>query len=152
MVRTLLLSSSSSFSVTASRDSNNSHSSFANDLFLLAVDNYGSSRRSSISKDKHKQVKKVKPLYENLLHKQVEPVLALSSSTPVPDSLMRSSPSHSGVLSQNGFPMSTSRVGGGMQYSNQSSVKKLQSAIQGAIAHCKNSLLQNKTTVICKEF
>ncbi|KAL4291596.1 hypothetical protein GQ457_14G020440 [Hibiscus cannabinus] len=30
--------------------------------------------------------------------------------------------------------------------------EKLQSAIQGAIAHCKNSLLQNKTIVICKEF
>ncbi|KAK8532328.1 hypothetical protein V6N13_131661 [Hibiscus sabdariffa] len=147
MVRTLLLSSSS-FTVTASRDSNNSHSSFASDLFLLAVDNYGSSRRSSVSKEKHKQVKKVKPLYEKLWHKQVEPVLALSSSTPVPDSSIRSSSSHSGVLSRNGFSMSTSRVGGGMQYSNQSSVKKLQSAI----AHCKNSLHQNKTIVICKEF
>ncbi|KAL4291151.1 hypothetical protein GQ457_14G020430 [Hibiscus cannabinus] len=81
MVRTLLLSSSSlsSFTVTASRDSNNSHSSFASDLFLLAVDNYGSSRRSSVSKDKHKQVKKVKQLYEKLSHKQLEPILALSS-------------------------------------------------------------------------
>ncbi|KAL4298201.1 hypothetical protein GQ457_12G003270 [Hibiscus cannabinus] len=250
MVRTLLLSSSSSSSsstATASRDStasssNDSHSSFASDLFLLAADNCGSSRPSSVSEDngnqmfstqqhqqmkknkyfslsrfssmfnketnnnnKHDQVnmaaapsssvkkismtakrviskylKKVKPLYVKLSHKQVEPVSAPSPSTPVPDSFsvkpmtsvkesnnggfshsfsgnlryprrrscisscpssMRSSPSHSGVLSENGFPMSTGRV----QYSDQSAAEELQSAIQGAIAHCKNSLLQNKT-------
>ncbi|XWS09005.1 hypothetical protein CRYUN_Cryun40dG0048400 [Craigia yunnanensis] len=72
-------------------------------------------------------------------------------------SSMRSSPSHSGVLSRNGFPticMNTSRVGGtvaGMHYSDTSSMEELQSAIQGAIAHCKNSLLQNKTTVVSNE-
>ncbi|KAK8684819.1 hypothetical protein V6N13_040835 [Hibiscus sabdariffa] len=250
MVRTLLLSSSSSSSsstATASRDStasssNDSHSSFASDLFLLAADNCGSSRPSSVSEDngnqmkknkyfslsrfssmfnketnnnKHDQVnmaaapsssvkrismtakrviskylKKVKPLYEKLSHKHVESVSALSSSTPVPDSFsvkpmtsvkennnggfshsfsgnlryprrrscisscpssMRSSPSHSGVLSRNGFPMSTGRVGGGMQYPDQSAAEELQSAIQGAIAHCKNSLLQNKTIVTSNE-
>ncbi|KAK8709592.1 hypothetical protein V6N13_060606 [Hibiscus sabdariffa] len=258
MVRTLLLSSSSSSyaTATASRDStasssNDSHSSFASDLFLLAADNCGSSRPSSVSEDngnrifstqqqqqikknkyfslsrlssmfnkennnnnKHDQVnmaapsssvkkismtakrviskylKKVKPLYEKLSHKQVESFSAPSSSTPVPDSFsvkpmrsvkesnnggfshsfsgnlryprrrscisscpssMRSSPSHSGVLSRNGFPMSTGRVGGGMQYPDQSSTEELQSAIQGAIAHCKNSLLPNKTTVISNE-
>ncbi|XVE81572.1 hypothetical protein DITRI_Ditri15bG0075800 [Diplodiscus trichospermus] len=76
-------------------------------------------------------------------------------------SSMRSSPSHSGVLSRNGFPtmgMNTSRVGAAaaancaaMQYSDTSSMEELHSAIQGAIAHCKNSLLQNKTTVVSNE-
>ncbi|XP_027361990.1 probable membrane-associated kinase regulator 1 [Abrus precatorius] len=55
-------------------------------------------------------------------------------------SSMRSSPSHSGVLSQKG-------VLGGMNYGDTSSMEELQSAIQGAIAHCKNSLIQNKTMV-----
>ncbi|KAL4283394.1 hypothetical protein GQ457_16G028850 [Hibiscus cannabinus] len=266
MVRTLLLSSSSSSSTaTASRDStasssNDSHSSFASDLFLLAADNCGSSRPSSVSEDngnqmyqthhqqpqqqikknkyfslsrfssmfnkennnnsKHEQVentaaaaappsssvkkisitakrviskylKKVKPLYEKLSHKQAESVSALSSSTSVPASFsikpmrsvkesnnnggfshsfsgnlryprrrscisscpssMRSSPSHSGVLSRNGFPMNTGRVGGSTPYPDQSSMEELQSAIQGAIAHCKNSLVQNKSTVISNE-
>ncbi|GMI96002.1 membrane-associated kinase regulator 1 [Hibiscus trionum] len=125
-----------------------------------------------------KYLKKVKPLYEKLSHKQVESVPDSFSVKPMRSvkesnnggfshsfsgnlryprrrscisscpSSMRSSPSHSGVISRNGFPMSTGRVGGGMQYPDQSSMEELQSAIQGAIAHCKNSLLQNKTTVI----
>ncbi|XWS54007.1 hypothetical protein CRYUN_Cryun10bG0050700 [Craigia yunnanensis] len=70
-------------------------------------------------------------------------------------SSMRSSPSHSGMLSRNGFPsmgMNTGRVsGGGMHYLDASSMEELQSAIQGAIAHCKNSLLQNKITVVSNE-
>ncbi|MFQ6662534.1 hypothetical protein Gotur_030348 [Gossypium turneri] len=70
-------------------------------------------------------------------------------------SSMRSSPSHSGVLSRNGFPsINTGRVGGVggmMHYPDRSSMEELQSAIQGAIAHCKNSLVQNKTTVISNE-
>ncbi|XVF38173.1 hypothetical protein REPUB_Repub20aG0077600 [Reevesia pubescens] len=70
-------------------------------------------------------------------------------------SSMRSSPSHSGVLSRNGFPtvgMNTCRVGGGIHYPDQSSMEELQSAIQGAIAHCKNSLLEKKkTTVVSNE-
>lgn len=60
-------------------------------------------------------------------------------------SSMRSSPSHSGVLSRNGF-MGTGR-GGGMSHADTSSMEELQSAIQGAIAHCKNSMIQNKTMV-----
>ncbi|KAI4342759.1 hypothetical protein MLD38_027343 [Melastoma candidum] len=51
-------------------------------------------------------------------------------------SSMRSSPSHSGVL-----------AGGktaGKLSSEESSMEELQSAIQGAIAHCKNSMLQSK--------
>ncbi|GLU08848.1 hypothetical protein SLE2022_257330 [Rubroshorea leprosula] len=63
-------------------------------------------------------------------------------------SSMRSSPSHSGVLSRNGF--SGIGPGGklsGPNYVDTSSMEELQSAIQGAIAHCKNSLLQNKTMV-----
>ncbi|KAM3755176.1 hypothetical protein ACB098_02G020600 [Castanea mollissima] len=66
-------------------------------------------------------------------------------------SSMRSSPSHSGVLSRTGFTgtstTGTSRVGGGMYNSDTSSMEELQSAIQGAIAHCKNSMIQNKTMV-----
>ncbi|ESQ32153.1 hypothetical protein EUTSA_v10004558mg [Eutrema salsugineum] len=56
-------------------------------------------------------------------------------------SSMRSSPSHSGVLTRGGFP----GQGGGSSSSNNSvssSMEELQSAIQGAIAHCKNSMLQ----------
>ncbi|KAB1214214.1 putative membrane-associated kinase regulator 1 [Morella rubra] len=60
-------------------------------------------------------------------------------------SSMRSSPSHSGVLTRTGF-MSTGRAGG-MNYSDASSMEELQSAIQGAIAHCKNSMIQNKSMV-----
>ncbi|EOY05620.1 Immunoglobulin G-binding protein H [Theobroma cacao] len=81
-----------------------------------------------------------------------------SSVSSCPSS-MRSSPSHSGVLSRNGFPsmgMNTVRVSGGgnvggMHYSDTASMEELQSAIQSAIAHCKNSLLQNKTTVVSNE-
>ncbi|XP_030975181.1 probable membrane-associated kinase regulator 1 [Quercus lobata] len=64
-------------------------------------------------------------------------------------SSMRSSPSHSGVLSRTGFmgtSTGTSKVGG-MYNSDTSSMEELQSAIQGAIAHCKNSMIQNKTMV-----
>lgn len=69
-------------------------------------------------------------------------------------SSMRSSPTHSGVLSTMGT--NTGRVGSSaagmlqMQYfsSDTSSMEELQSAIQGAIAHCKNSLLQNKSTTV----
>ncbi|CAA7017214.1 unnamed protein product [Microthlaspi erraticum] len=59
-------------------------------------------------------------------------------------SSMRSSPNHSGVLTRGGFP---SGQGGGSCSSSSnnsmsSSMEELQSAIQGAIAHCKNSMLQ----------
>ncbi|XP_031276581.1 probable membrane-associated kinase regulator 1 [Pistacia vera] len=56
-------------------------------------------------------------------------------------SSMRSSPSHSGILSRSGF----SGVSGGHYSSNSSTMEELQSAIQGAIAHCKNSM--NKSLV-----
>lgn len=55
-------------------------------------------------------------------------------------SSMRSSPTHSGVLSRNGF-----KSGGTVRVAtntDSSSMEELQSAIQGAIAHCKNSMLQ----------
>ncbi|KAF2551865.1 hypothetical protein F2Q68_00036702 [Brassica cretica] len=60
-------------------------------------------------------------------------------------SSMRSSPSHSGVLTRGGFP---GQGGGGgscsssINNSMSSSMEELQSAIQGAIAHCKNSMMQ----------
>ncbi|KAL6185815.1 hypothetical protein ACLB2K_041938 [Fragaria x ananassa] len=67
-------------------------------------------------------------------------------------SSMRCSPSHSGVLSRTGQPgpgsgSSTSKAGATTSYTtvDRSSMEELQSAIQGAIAHCKNSLVQNKT-------
>nr|XP_043624675.1 probable membrane-associated kinase regulator 1 [Erigeron canadensis] len=50
-------------------------------------------------------------------------------------SSMRSSPSHSGILCRK-----TVVKGGGIYSNNSSSMEELQSAIQGAIAHCKNSM------------
>ncbi|GAV74795.1 hypothetical protein CFOL_v3_18275, partial [Cephalotus follicularis] len=61
-------------------------------------------------------------------------------------SSMRSSPTHSGVLSRKGYNNGASMVGG-MHYGDTSSMEELQSAIQGAITHCKNSMLQSKTMV-----
>ncbi|CAN8277201.1 unnamed protein product [Cochlearia groenlandica] len=51
----------------------------------------------------------------------------------------RSSPNHSGVLTRGGFPGSCSSSNNN---SMSSSMEELQSAIQGAITHCKNSMLQ----------
>ncbi|XP_061376517.1 probable membrane-associated kinase regulator 1 [Gastrolobium bilobum] len=51
-------------------------------------------------------------------------------------SSMRSSPSHSGMLS------------GGVLSGDTSTVEELNNAIQGAITRCKNSFIQNKNTVI----
>ncbi|TQD77685.1 hypothetical protein C1H46_036786 [Malus baccata] len=64
-------------------------------------------------------------------------------------SSMRGSPSHSGILSRNGGL--TGSGGGGpssgtSSYGDRSSMEELQSAIQGAIAHCKNSLVHGKST------
>lgn len=56
-------------------------------------------------------------------------------------SSMRSSPSHSGVLSRS-VVLGAGRVA---QYS--SDMDELQSAIQGAIAHCKNSMMQKTNTI-----
>ncbi|XP_073028889.1 probable membrane-associated kinase regulator 1 [Primulina eburnea] len=64
-------------------------------------------------------------------------------------SSMGSSPSHGKSSSGFGFSQ-MGRDGSGMCYSDSSSMEELQSAIQGAIAHCKNSLLQNKT-MVCNE-
>ncbi|CAL1396824.1 unnamed protein product [Linum trigynum] len=78
---------------------------------------------------------------------------SIASSCP---SSMRSSPSHSGVLSRSGFASGSgtnnnnnnnnnnTRPGGagsGGSYGDASSMEELQSAIQGAIAHCKNSMM-----------
>ncbi|KAF5736848.1 membrane-associated kinase regulator 1 [Tripterygium wilfordii] len=58
-------------------------------------------------------------------------------------SSMRSSPSHSGVLCRTGY----SGMGTGpVAVADSSSTEELQSAIQGAIAHCKNSMM-NKNMV-----
>ncbi|KAH7522344.1 hypothetical protein FEM48_Zijuj07G0128400 [Ziziphus jujuba var. spinosa] len=59
-------------------------------------------------------------------------------------SSMRSSPTHSGVLCRPGLNGNggVKATGGGMYY-DTSSMEELQSAIQGAIAHCKNSLIQS---------
>lgn len=60
-------------------------------------------------------------------------------------SSMRSSPSHSGILSRSGFAGIGGGNAGGIYSSNSSTMEELQSAIQGAIAHCKNSM--NKSLV-----
>lgn len=61
-------------------------------------------------------------------------------------SSMRSSPTHSGVLNRTGYMQVTGRVGG-VNYADTSSMEELQSAIQGAITHCKNSMVQNKSVL-----
>ncbi|GMH08417.1 hypothetical protein Nepgr_010257 [Nepenthes gracilis] len=61
-------------------------------------------------------------------------------------SSIRSSPSHSGILSRSGLPVRNGRGGTltpPMYQPSTSTMEELQSAIQGAIAHCKNSHLQN---------
>uniref|UniRef100_A0A7N0TZ23 Membrane-associated kinase regulator 1 n=1 Tax=Kalanchoe fedtschenkoi TaxID=63787 RepID=A0A7N0TZ23_KALFE len=61
-------------------------------------------------------------------------------------SSIRSSPCHSGILTRAAFPIPSrtcSSIGGGGCV--DSSMEELQNAIQGAIAHCKNSMLQNKS-------
>ncbi|CAF1716158.1 hypothetical protein YC2023_113437 [Brassica napus] len=123
-------------------------------------------RMSSTAKEViRKYMKKVKPLYDKLSQKQSTTVAAFKTESSVlktesslsgnlmkytkrgrcaascPSS-MRSSPSHSGVLTRGGFP---GQRGGSSCSSNNSvssSMEELQSAIQGAIAHCKNSMLQ----------
>ncbi|KAH0856252.1 hypothetical protein HID58_084513 [Brassica napus] len=123
-------------------------------------------RMSSTAKEViRKYMKKVKPLYDKLSQKQSITVAAFKTESSVlktessfsgnlmkytkrgryaascPSS-MRSSPSHSGVLTRGGFP---GQRGGSSCSSNNSvssSMEELQSAIQGAIAHCKNSMLQ----------
>ncbi|KFK26186.1 hypothetical protein AALP_AA8G213800 [Arabis alpina] len=57
-------------------------------------------------------------------------------------SSMRSSPSHSGVLTRGGIPAGTAGASSSNTNSMSSSMEELQCAIQGAIAHCKNSMLQ----------
>lgn len=63
-------------------------------------------------------------------------IRTIASSCP---SSIRSSPSHSGILSSRNT-YSSSRT----NYGNASSTEELQSAIQSAIAHCKNSMVQSK--------
>ncbi|KAL2508876.1 putative membrane-associated kinase regulator 1 [Forsythia ovata] len=59
-------------------------------------------------------------------------------------SSIRSSPNHSRILCRNEFTSKSSTTTS-TNYSHTSSMEELQSAIQGAIAHCKNSMLQDKT-------
>ncbi|KAK4357194.1 hypothetical protein RND71_022804 [Anisodus tanguticus] len=62
-------------------------------------------------------------------------------------SSMRSSPSHSGILSRSGYTTPTNKMTtGGICSTDSSTMEELQNAIQGAIAHCKNSMLQNHNT------
>ncbi|CAI9118526.1 OLC1v1020111C2 [Oldenlandia corymbosa var. corymbosa] len=74
-------------------------------------------------------------------------------------SSMRSSPSHSGVLctkkSGSVTPPGKSSGGGLTSYGSgsydASSMEELQNAIQGAIAHCKNSMLQNNKGIMVSD-
>lgn len=121
-----------------------------------------------------KYVKKVKPLYEKFTPKQSKMASNDRSSTPRTDvfscngiirysdencsqsfsgnlrypqrrrcivscpSSMRSSPTHPSMLRGGGGG------GGGVRYSNPSTSEELQSAIEGAITHCKNSMNEFK--------
>ncbi|KAI8561368.1 hypothetical protein RHMOL_Rhmol04G0333500 [Rhododendron molle] len=67
-----------------------------------------------------------------------------ASATSCPSS-MRSSPNHSGLLYRNGLPAMTNPV------RDSSSMEELQSAIQGAIAHCKKSMVENKISMVSGE-
>ncbi|KAF6162772.1 hypothetical protein GIB67_029041 [Kingdonia uniflora] len=72
-------------------------------------------------------------------------------ATSCPSSI-RSSPSHSGVLNRLGVAVSGTNTsnttsGSNVGCSESSSMEELQNAIQGAIAHCKNSMVQNKRLV-----
>ncbi|CAN6970189.1 hypothetical protein IGI04_033370 [Brassica rapa subsp. trilocularis] len=125
-------------------------------------------RMSSTAKEViRKYMKKVKPLYDKLSQKQSTTVTAFKTESSVlktessfsgnlmkctkrgrcaascPSS-MRSSPTHSGVLTRGGFPgqRGGSCTSSSSNNSVSSSMEELQSAIQGAIAHCKNSMLQ----------
>lgn len=66
-------------------------------------------------------------------------------------SSMRSSPTHSGVWIGNGFLNSSGISGVGYGDSSSSTMEELESAIQGAIAHCKNSMVQNKISMVSNE-
>lgn len=84
--------------------------------------------------------------YPRIGSKRSAAACAAASSCP---SSMRSSPSHSGVLGRGGFPgpARTGSGGGAAHFhgdSAASSMEELQSAIQGAIAHCKNSMMQQQ--------
>lgn len=63
-------------------------------------------------------------------------------------SSMRSSPSHSGILSRTGYTPPMSSRTGSMYYGDTSTMEELQNAIQGAIAHCKNSMLPNNKPIV----
>ncbi|KAL9401526.1 hypothetical protein Peur_005375 [Populus x canadensis] len=71
-----------------------------------------------------------------------------ASSCPSP---MRSSPGHSGVLCKMLWVQPVQQVGllqvVACTMEDTLSVEELQSAVQGAVAHCKNSMMQNKTVI-----
>ncbi|KAI3815550.1 hypothetical protein L1987_15221 [Smallanthus sonchifolius] len=116
---------------------------------------------SSVKRMIQKYLKKAKPLYEKLSQKTPPKTEGVRKENDVVShsfsgnlryprrrscvsscpSSMRSSPSHSGILCRNGVVRGT---GGGIYSSSSSSMDELQSAIQGEIAHCKNSMTQGK--------
>ncbi|KZV39370.1 putative membrane-associated kinase regulator 1 [Dorcoceras hygrometricum] len=144
-------------------------------------------RVSSSAKDViRRYIRKVKPLYEKLSHKQQQQHQHQQRMPPPPSSKTRkddkyheattrsnfppqnisfsgnlvyprrrssisscpssigSSPTHG----RNGFGFSKmGRAGSGMCHSDASSMEELQNAIQSAITHCKNSMLQNKNSI-----
>lgn len=72
----------------------------------------------------------------NLMYPRKKATVVVSSCP----SSMRSSPNHSGLLYRNGSPAAMNSV------RDSSSMEELQSAIQGAIAHCKKSMVGNNST------
>ncbi|KAL7592108.1 hypothetical protein Lser_V15G33817 [Lactuca serriola] len=115
---------------------------------------------SSVKEKIRKYLKKVKPLYEKLSQLQSQktkttPSMAKREDIVSPSfsgnlrffrktscvsscpSTMPSSPNHSGVLCRK-----KNTKGAGGCSNTSSSTEELQSAIQGAIAHCKNSMVE----------
>ncbi|KAF5195274.1 membrane-associated kinase regulator [Thalictrum thalictroides] len=62
-------------------------------------------------------------------------------------SSMRSSPSHSHSILPRSSLVTAKSIGSATKSSDFSSMEELQSAIQGAIAHCKNSMIQDTTSI-----
>ncbi|KAM7268634.1 hypothetical protein ACFE04_010800 [Oxalis oulophora] len=147
-------------------------SSFTSDIVLLDCD---SSRPSSVTDlddelkklninngNRHSQMKKSgTSKYFNLLklssvfkhNKTRDPDTTTNTSTTTTNlsgsgrvGSIRSSPSHSGVLSSSRNNKVHNNNNNNNAYdTTSSSMEELQSAIQGAIAHCKNSMLQTTT-------
>jgi hypothetical protein len=125
------LSSSSSSSSQKQKITTN----YSGNLYSLS-----SADKSVKERDKEKESYNGSSLSHSFSGNLLYPRKKVSASS-CPSS-MRSSPNHSGILYRNGLPgMAVNMV------RDSSSMEELQSAIQGAIAHCKKSMVENKSMV-----